>query len=183
MNRVTPLIEIDNFKDIADSLRRLLPREDNSDIAQEFDASFKNYTGRRFRVVGNLKKARDLYQPGTREQFIAFAGERAVGLSLVSTQVEPPPGVDAEWPNISYFVCRPFRRQGLGRLSITACMKAVARNFDNRAWTVIKDGNSPSEHLVTSVGFNRIDRPVEGWKGYNLYLFDGNGCDPSPLPG
>jgi hypothetical protein len=54
-------------------------------------------------------------------------------------------------------------------------MEVVESNFDNRAWTVIRDGNTPSERLIMEAGFEKIDdHPVPGWDGYSLYRFDGN---------
>ncbi|HRN90394.1 MAG TPA: hypothetical protein PK265_01085 [Candidatus Saccharibacteria bacterium] len=172
MNRILPLGEIYNLENVALDLNRLLSRKDNNDIRDGFPATFTRYTGDLRKVVSNLDIAKSLYKTGKREQFIIFAGTRAVGLSIVTTDIDNPVGVDESWPNISGFVCNPFRGQGLGRLSIETRMRVVKENFNNAAWTFVKNGNKPSEHLVRDVGFKKSRGELASPEGHTLYLFD-----------
>lgn len=171
MNRITPFVDIDNFTQPATDLAELLKRSDNEDIAEGFPATVSRYGGSVEEAVKHMEAARELYAIGRREQFIVFSGERAVGLCVITSELDIPEGIDPSTPNISGFVANPFRGQGLGRFSIEERMKVVKKNFDNRAWTFVKDDNYRSEHLVLSVGFRKTDRAIEGWEGHHLFLF------------
>lgn len=171
MNKITPIIDITELGPVAKSLNGLLKRPDNTDIKVEFPLTVTKYGGKVTEAVVNLKKARELYGVSTREQFIVFSGQKAVGMCIITNQLDIPEGLDPSSPNISGFIAHPFRGQGLGRLSIEERLKFVKKDFNNRAWTFVKDGNLPSEHLVTSVGFRKSEREIEGWEGHHLYLF------------
>ena len=171
MNRIRPLTEINDFATPAEDLSVLLKRADNTDVAEEFPATVIRYGKDALEAKTNLEAASSLYKIGSREQFIVFSGERAVGMCLITNQMDIPDGINPNTPNISGFVSNPFRNQGIGRMSIEERMKVVEKNFDNRAWTFVKDGNAKSEHLVMSVGFQKSSRAIEGWEGHHLYLF------------
>lgn len=172
MNRVTPFSEIDSFESIAADLGGLFKRGDNEDITMEFPTTVDRYSGDVSESSANLEVAKARCEAGKREQFIVFAGEHAVGLSVITNDLDVPDGIDPSWPNISGFICNPFRGQGLGRLSIETRMQVIRQNFNSHAWTFVKDGNFPSEHLVVSIGFQKTEQTVEGWEGHHLYLFD-----------
>ncbi|HEY8992880.1 MAG TPA: hypothetical protein VIM37_03475 [Candidatus Microsaccharimonas sp.] len=171
MNKLTPLVEISDFSRSAEDLSGFLQRPDNADIAEEFPATVSRYGVAPSEVAVNLEAARELYEVGSREQFIVFTGARAVGMCLITNQIDIPEGIDPGVPNISGFIVNPFRGQGLGRFSIEERIKVIEKSFNNRAWTFVKDGNLPSEHLVMSVGFRKTNRAIEGWEGHHLYLF------------
>lgn len=171
MNRVVALTEIADFTIPAEDISTLLKRTDNIDIAHEFPDTVARYGGTALEAKVNLEAAARLYATGSREQFIIFSGEKAVGMCLITNQIDTPTGINPDAPNISGFVANPFRNQGLGRISIEERMKVVKKNFNNRAWTFVRDDNLVSEHLVLSVGFQKTDREVEGWEGHHLYLF------------
>jgi len=171
MNRITQLTEIGNFAAPAKDLSNLLKRADNTDVAQEFPATVARYGGATSEAIANLEAAARLYEVGSREQFIVFSGKIAVGMCLITNQMDIPDGINPNVPNISGFVANPFRNQGIGRVSIEERMKVVEKNFNNRAWTFVRDDNLISEHLVLSVGFQKTNREVEGWEGHHLYLF------------
>lgn len=171
MNSITPLTEIGDFTTPAEGLSSLLKRADNTDVMNEFPATVSRYGGDPLDAKANLEAARDLYEIGSREQFIVFSGEIAVGMCLITNQIDIPNGINPNVPNISGFVSNPFRNQGIGRVSIEERMKVVEKNFHNHAWTFVKDSNSKSEHLVQSVGFQKSNSEIEGWEGYHLYLF------------
>lgn len=171
MNKITPIIDIAEFGPIARNLNELLKRPDNADIKVEFPLTVTNYGGKISEAIVKLKRARELYVVGTREQFIVFAGQKAVGICIITNQLDIPEGLDLTSPNISGFIAHPFRGQGLGRLSIEEQLKFIKKDFNNQAWTFVKDGNLPSEHLVTSVGFQKSKREIVGWEGHHLYLF------------
>lgn len=172
MNRVTPFSEIEDFSQVATDINSLLTNGKNLDIASEFPATYQRYTTEHDEVVRNLETAQSRFEVGKHEQFIVFAGERAVGLSVITSNLDIPEGIDPSWPNISGFICNPLRGQGLGRLSIEARMNVVHQDFGGHAWTFVRDDNVVSEHLVLDVGFRKTDRKVEGWDGHHLYLFN-----------
>lgn len=174
MNRLVPLTEIDSFAAAAEAFNEHLGKEYNQDVADEFSDTVENYTAGIEATVANLEKARDLFEVGKREQFIVESGGRVVGLCLITNQIDIPPGIDTTWPNISGFIMNPYRGKGLGRFSIEARMKVIERDFGNHAWTFVKDSNDRSEHLVTSVGFEKTNQVVEGWDGHHLFIYDGN---------
>lgn len=166
-----PFVEIDDFTTIAESLSELLKRPDNEDIAEGFPATVSRYGGTVEDAVMHMETARSLNKIGSREQFVVLAGKKAVGLCVITNQLDIPEVIDPTTPNISGFVSNPFRGQGIGRVSIEERMKVVEKNFQNRAWTFVKDDNLRSEHLVLSVGFQKTNREIQGWEGHHLYLF------------
>ena len=120
-----------------------------------------------------IEATREVVKIRSREQFIVSFGQRAVGLCLITNQIESPPCIDQAWPNISGFIMNPFRGRGLGRFSIEERMKIVEQNFGNHAWTLVRDGNARSEHLVLDVGFEKTDQKVDGWEGHHLFVYEG----------
>lgn len=174
MNRLQPFSEIESFATIATDFNLLLSRDDNHDIKTEFPATVERYGSGVAEAIEHLETAKDLMKPGEREQFIVSSGERAVGLCMITNQIDSPAGIDQSWPNISGFVMNPFRGHGIGRFSIEERMKIVRERFDNHAWTLVQNGNSPSEHLVQDVGFEKTDDTVDGWDGYRLYIYHGS---------
>lgn len=173
MNRLVLLTSIELFGEIARDFNELLGRPDNQDIANEFPATVARYGEGASQAVANFEATRELCKIGEREQFIVFSNEKAIGLCMISRQIEAPPSVDITWPNISGFIMNPYRGQGLGRFSIEQRMKVVDQHFGGHAWTLVREGNAPSEHLVTAVGFRKTRRRLGVRKGHNLYLYDG----------
>lgn len=173
MNHLRPLQEIESFQTIAEDFDAYLDRQDNNDIAGEFPATVRRYGSGVQAAIDNFEEARELTKIGEREQFIVTMGEQAVGLCLITSQIDNPPGIDESWPNISGFIMNPFRGQGLGRFSIEQRMKVIQERFDDHAWTFVRDGNVRSEHLVLSAGFEKTDHAVEGWDGHSLYIYEG----------
>lgn len=171
MNKLEPLTEIPSFDRVALDLNSALKHPDNSDIVDTFPATVDRYGQELVDAVRHLEEARDGYRVGIREQFIVFAGETATGMCVIRNDLKIQNGIDPSVANISGFICRPHRGRGLGRFSIEERMKVVERNFNNQAWTFVKDGNTPSEHLVMDVGFRRTDRQVEGWEDHHLYIY------------
>ena len=172
MNKVVPFSEIESFDQIATDMSQLFLNGKNPDIIEQFPATVERYTSDHREVVTNLEAAQSRFEIGKHEQFIVFAGERAVGMSVVTNKLEVPEWAKPASPNISYFICNPFRGQGLGRLSLQTQMDVVSRDFDGHAWTFVKDTNAISEHMILGAGFDRIEKEIRGWKGHHLYLFD-----------
>lgn len=181
MNELQPFSSIKSFQQIAEDFNTHLARGDNQDVATEFPATVVRYGSGVDEAVHNLEEARGLYETGSREQFIVLSGKRAVGLCLITNQIDNPPGINDSWPNISGFIMNPFRGRGLGRFSIEERMKVVEENFGNHAWTFVRDGNDHSEHLVMSVGFEKTEQAVEGWDGHSLFIYDGNSSSSKVL--
>lgn len=174
MNHLRPLNEISDVSSVAKDFVEHLSGGDNEDVEAEFKGITARYGTDIEESIANLEKAKAKYSLGQYEQFIVSSGQRAVGLCLITNQLEIPPGIDESWPNISGFIFNAYRGKGLGRFSIEERMKVVERDFGNHAWTFVRDGNDPSEHLVTSVGFEKTDQAVEGWAGHHLFIYDGN---------
>jgi len=149
------------------SLSDLLSNGDNIDIASEFPNLVAGFSSRgdvATRTFDSIKAAHEL---GVHEIFIISMGSRAVGLSVVSRQVSPPEGLDDEAPNLSGFICRPYRGIGLGRISLEKRLEAVDDRFNGIAWTSVRINNSVSNHLVESVGFKHLST-IEG---RNIYTY------------
>lgn len=175
MNRLQPFQEIDSFTQIARDFNTHLRRDDNADIQQQFPGTVKRYASGEDMAIENLESVLEYVELGKHEQFIVYFGEIAAGLCVVSNQTKCPPNVDPSWPNLSGFIMNPFRGIGLGRFSIEQRMGVVKEDFGDRAWTLVKDGNERSEHLVLDVGFRKTDQEVEGWEGHHLFLYEGGG--------
>lgn len=174
MNRILPFSEITSLESVADDLRKQLSDPTNNDLNIHFSGTVARYSGEEEKVLANLEEARDLCETGKREQFIAFAGEKAVGMSIVTNQITPPDGIDETWPNISGFICNPYRSLGLGRLSIQRRMETVDSNFGGHAWTYVRKGNIPAEMIVLGAGFEIVDIIVPGQEHQNVYLYEKN---------
>ncbi len=153
MNTVRNISEIDDLQSIACSFAELLDDPSNHDIAIEFPNSAARYSGSPDQVLRNLAETQRACQPSVRQQFVAFSGGRAVGLSVVGFAQEVPDGIDHSWPNVSSFVCNPYRNQGIGRLSLLEQLTAVDTQFNGRAWTAVKKANDFSHRMVTHAGF------------------------------
>lgn len=171
IDAVTPLQSINDLESVASDLSELLASSENEDIKIHFPATVRRHTGDVEVVRQNLIEAADACVPGRREQFIIFSGSRAVGMSVVTLLPDTPEQINPAWPNLSGFVCQPYRGRGLGRLSMERRMRAVRENFDDHAWTYVRKGNMPAEHLVSEAGFKKTDVIVPGQEHQNLYLY------------
>lgn len=162
-----PLVEVEDVDSLAVNLKSLLEYESNNDISIDFPSTYRAYTDGLYEVRDKICRERELYSPGEREVFIAFAGLIAVGLSVVVRNINAPQGVDPSWPNLSGFVCNPYRGMGIGRLSMETRMRVVRDSFDGKAWTMVREDNLQSSHLVSSVGFKVVSRH----ENYNVYTY------------
>ncbi len=147
---------VSNFVDlslVADSLFRLLNQDNNSDIEKEFPNLSKNLSRSRDTAEYTLKSMCEQNEPGFHELYVISLGHYAVGLSVISRQATIPELASFKAPNLSGFICRPYRGLGLGRLSLESRINAVNERFDGQAWTSVNTKNIPSNHLVQSVGF------------------------------
>lgn len=167
MHAVKNIAEVDGLVAIATDLAELLARPDNADVAVEFPVTAARYSGDIQEVVRKLQQAQEDCSPGVRQQFIAFAGEQAVGMSVVCFADELPDGIDPSWPNLSGFICNPYRNQGLGRLSLLQRLQTVDEQFGGRAWTRIKKTNVFSNRMVTHAGLSLIGHETH----YNVYTY------------
>jgi len=168
---IVPLTNAD-LNVVSRDFNHLLKRDNNHDIAGEFPNFVKKCVQGEANVRDALSRARESISPGRTEMFIVFSGVYAVGLSVVTNDVEAPRDVgNPDWPNLSGFVCHPFRGRGLGRLSIEKRMEVVDDNFGGKAWTLVRDGNAVSEHLVTSAGFKRVSSDNQKIDNRHLYTY------------
>jgi hypothetical protein len=161
MNVVRNISEIEDFDAIANDFSVLLGDASNTDIVLEFPATVTRYSGDVGEVTRNLVDTKANCQTGVRQQFVAFSGARAVGMSVVRLIDNVPDGVDTTWPNVSGFVCNPYRHQGIGSLSLLTRMSVVDRQFNGNAWTQVKKANVYSHRMVTNAGFLVISENSE----------------------
>lgn len=153
MNHIEALTEQTDLDALALDLSKLLVSPANADIAEEFPSSVARYTGDIETVKSNLSEALEDCKPGVRQQFIAFAGSQAVGMSVIRFTDSTPEGIDNTWPNVSGFICRPFRGLGLGTLSLQTRLLVVKAQFGGNSWTQVKKNNTASNRMVTHAGF------------------------------
>jgi len=83
MNYIEELTEQTDLEALARDLSALLAMPANADIADEFPGSVARYTGDLQTVQCNLAETVKNCAPGARQQFIAFSGSKAVGLSVI----------------------------------------------------------------------------------------------------
>jgi RimJ/RimL family protein N-acetyltransferase len=167
MNRIEPLTPNIDLGQLAYDLSSLLTDRSNKDIALEFPASVIRYTGGENHVLANLEETVRDCRPGVRQQFVAYSGERAVGMSVIRFADEVPDSVQDSWPNVSGFICNPFRNQGLGRQSLLKRLEVVEEQFGGHAWTQVKKENAPSNAVVRRCGFLLTGET----DGSNIYTF------------
>jgi hypothetical protein len=167
MNYVRDLSEIEVLEPVARDFSVFLSEPSNSDIASEFPNTVDAYTGRVDKVTQNLTDVKDACNLGFRHQFIVFSGEHAVGMSVVRIVDEVPAGVDGEFPNLSGFICNPYRSQGLGRLSLLTRLAVVDAYFGGEAWTKVKKINNHSNAMVIHAGFRLIGED----SAHNIYTY------------
>lgn len=173
---VIPLQDISDLGNVARDLAVLFNSEMNEDIKIHFPATVRRHTGDIEIVQKNLKEAAEACRPGSREQFIIFSGAHAVGMSVVTLLPEVPVHVATTWPNLSGFVCHPYRGLGLGKQSLERRIHAVNENFGGHAWTYVRKDNVPAQAVVLGAGFKRTDFVIEGQETQDLYLYDQANC-------
>lgn len=175
--RIIPVAEVHNFADQAPGFRSLLLREDNQDIALDFPSTVGIYSGPIDEALVRFERAQAAHSEGWFLQYLIQADEQTVGLAKMRVNPEKTPaGADAAWPNISMFICHPFRGQGLGGLGIRTLL-SVAKESYGGAWTGIRESNTPSRGLAVSVGFTLLGRrpPEEGKETILLYGYSPTG--------
>jgi hypothetical protein len=167
MNFIKNISDFDDFAVVAHDISALLRMPENHDIAIDFPGSVARYSRDVDEVVAEFQKTQQACRPGVRQQFIAMAGDRAVGMSVIQLAGEVPEGIDASWPNVSGFVCNPYRNQGIGRLSLLARLQVADEQFGGRAWTKVRNDNAFSRRMVTHAGFV----PVHDTDGHTVYSY------------
>lgn len=159
---------INDLDPVADQLALLLRRDYNADIALEFPNLVANLTGRTDIARRTIHAMRSEYKLGVHELFIVSLGAQAVGLSVATTMVGAPEGIDASTPNLSGFICAPYRGIGLGKESLRKRLEVVEDDFHSHAWTSVGVDNVISNHLVKSVGFKL--HAIDGNR--NVYTYE-----------
>lgn len=171
MKSIQYLPEVEHIDHVATNLSTLLKSPKNRDIEIHFSKTVQRYGGTFKEAADNLREAASICETGKRAHFIAFWGTTAVGMSIVTNQVEAPEGVDSAWPNISGFVLNPYRQMGLGRMAMQRRMEVVDSDFGGHAWTQVRHGNTPAEKLVLEAGFEKTDIPAPGGIYQSVYLY------------
>ena len=167
--RVERIQHVLNLRAAAQSLSELLKHPANSDVQYEFPATYERYTGDIGSVADNLALASADCSTGKKQQWIMFAGEQAVGMSVVRKTETVPELIPKDIPNVSLFVCFPFRNGGIGKLAMSACIETVNLQFGGAAWASVKHHNRPSQRLVLSAGFRPVTiADLETIYSYNM---------------
>jgi GNAT superfamily N-acetyltransferase len=161
MNRIEQLTVHTNLETLARDLSSLLSDPQNEDISLDFPGSVARYNGEFTQVMKNLDDAVADCVPGKRQQFIAYSDTRAVGMSVIRLAHTVPEKINSSWPNVSLLICHPYRRQGIGRLSIEASLRAVDQHFGGVAWTEVRKANVASMQLVNSAGFQPVSETAQ----------------------
>ncbi|MFZ3010161.1 MAG: GNAT family N-acetyltransferase [Candidatus Microsaccharimonas sp.] len=152
---MTGIVSFENIQDmhsVAENFSSSLSHPDNADIAKDFPGTVRRYAGDVEDVYAELMKTREQCQDGTREQFIVYAGEIAVGLSAIQLVDEPPEGIDVGIPNLSGMIFSPWRGKGFGSLSLKYRLDIVDERFGGRAYSLVRKDNTISQKLVESNG-------------------------------
>lgn len=168
---MTGIVSFENIKDmhsVAEDFSSALSRVDNGDIAKDFPGTVRRYSGDVESVSAELTKTREQCLAGTREQFIVYAGEVAVGLSAIQLVDKPPEGVDANVPNLSGMIFNPWRGKGFGSLSLQYRLDIVDERFGGRAYSLVRKDNIVSQKLVESNGLAVIGEDDTRF----IYLYD-----------
>lgn len=152
MISVVSFEHIDDMHPIAEDFSSFLSQPNNSDIALDFPGTVRRYGSDVDTAYQELMKTREQCQQGVREQFIIYAGERAVGLSAIQLVDEPPEGIEPTIPNLSGMIFNPWRGKGLGSLSLRYRLNVVDERFNGRAYSVVRKANTVSQKLVESNG-------------------------------
>jgi hypothetical protein len=152
MTGIVSFENIQNMQSVAENFSSSLSRPDNADISKDFPGTVRRYSGNVENVYTELMKTREQCQSGTREQFIVYAGEIAVGLSAIQLVDEPPEGIDVSVPNLSGMIFNPWRGKGFGSLSLKYRLDIVKERFNGRAYSLVRKDNSVSQKLVESNG-------------------------------
>lgn len=141
---------------VAEQLPKRLRDGGNIDIALEFRNTVARYNGDILSTYRNLVEAAESCVPGTKEIFLAHIGPWIAGMGWVQIAEETPKAVPKNWPNVSFFVCKPFRGKGLGTLLLSHGLEVVGERFDGHAWTSVKKSNGPSNAIVSRGGFEQV---------------------------
>ena len=147
------------------------PMSGLSGIAIDFPATVERYGNDIDCAIDNFAEASATCVEGERELFCTLLGEKVVGICIVTKLDVVPAGINPDWPNLSGFIMNPYRGIGLGRFSLEQRLEIVHKNFGNNAWTLVRDGNLVSEHLVQSVGFKQTTSPPDE-NNRMLYTYD-----------
>lgn len=154
-------IDNEQMLEVAKDLTQLLT-VDNGDIETEFPDTFLKYSSSPEQVYENLITVRDRCEEGVRQQFISFLGKKAVGMSIIRITEDTPDIFNYNTPNVSGFVCNPYRNIGIGKLSMRAKFPYLTEQFGGEAWTRIKIVNFPSKKVTQSGGFTLVGSDAEG---------------------
>ena len=162
MSSIELLSNDSDFDGIAENLSSLLWRGDNQDIKIDFPRNYDKYNKAPTTVAKNLKMDNKNCLPGVRRQFIAFdktsfdkEDEMAVGMSTIQIIEDTPDIIDPATPNVSIFICSPFRGKGIGRYMMKF-MLDYAEEFNGQAWTKVRRLNVLSDSMIRASGFSEI---------------------------
>ena len=178
MRRLVRLDEIKNPFTLAENLKSLL-EEDNDDIHIEFPNIAKRYSqGSVQEIAERIIEDRELQKDGVQEWYLVYKEDIATGIGVIvsNPRCTPKELNNVNSPNLSGFICRPYRGEGLGRFSLESRLEIVKRRFGGMAWTLVQTENEVSNKMILSEpGFTIKDRVLlYNNKQYNLYVYKEN---------
>tara|TARA_B100002049_G_scaffold196443_1_gene154061 strand:- start:29 stop:544 length:516 start_codon:yes stop_codon:yes gene_type:complete len=154
MNHILPLSEVPNIAQSSSDLAELVSQPINDDLVDDFPKLVSTYRLGSEAAHGHLLHNLPLQNRRSTDVFVVFSGNMAVGLSVISFDVTPPIEIgDLEQPNLSGFICNPFRGKGLGALSLDHRLAIIGEKHGNKAWTLVRHGNHRSMDMLVKRGF------------------------------
>lgn len=166
--------QINNPQELAEDLQRLLLDRNNADISREFPNLAKRYSqGSIPEITSRILIDQTLQEEGLREWYLTYKDSDVVGfgaINLVQLPIAGTSGVDL--PNLSGFIFKPYRGEGMGRFSLEERLKIIRTRFGGIAWTLVRLDNETSNQMVLSTpGFALHKKVAHNDKLYNLYKY------------
>lgn len=174
MKKLVRFDEICNPREVAEDLQRLLSDRRNDDIGKEFPNLAKRYSqGTVQEIATRILIDKTLQEDGRREWYLAYKDSAVVGFGAINLASSPAAsGLDIDSPNLSGFICKPYRGEGIGRFSLEERLKIVRSRFGGIAWTLVGLNNETSNQMILSTpGFVLCDRTTYKDEPYNLYEY------------
>lgn len=171
------ITNVGDYRRAASDLHEFISAYPNDDIESEFPGTLVQYSSLTS-AQHNLERLIKSHSPGFREIFVVFAGTHAVGQAIVTVSNNPPDAVDPSSPNVSGWIARPYRGQGIGKFSLRERLKVVEERFGGSAWTLVNKTNMISENNVRAAGFRCVSAEIQDWPQHNLFAWKSFSQEP-----
>jgi predicted acetyltransferase len=171
LKELVPVTELSDYSASAADLCEFLGMPGNEDIEIEFPNTLSQYWDLAT-AEESLSRLAKRHEAGKREIFVVMAGGLTVGQAIVTLSDQTPEQVDNTWPNVSGWIVKLFRGQGLGKFSLEKRLEVVRARFGGNAWTLVNKTNAISEKNVTDLGFECLSRKLKDKPEYNLFTWE-----------